>query len=73
MIVRDKITPPPDAVSMEIVFSGSGNPEDDHDIVGVTWRDKNGHIVFSVGHDAEEHSKVHSGGTTKDHAHRSTF
>jgi hypothetical protein len=41
---------PEGCVKYRITFRGTGNPDDDHEIRGIEFLDKNNRMLFSIGH-----------------------
>ena len=41
---------PPGAVFVRYTFRGTGNPDDDHEILGVSYYNALGQLMMSVGH-----------------------
>ena len=48
MIVREQFKMLADRF-IEIDYSGSGNPAEEHDIVGITIRDRDGNKLMTIG------------------------
>lgn len=53
MIVKEKIAPKY-LKAIKVVYEGSGNPADDHKIVGIELLDAEGHVRMIVGQSPED-------------------
>jgi len=49
MIVKEPHFIPKSAHTYAVFFKGSGNPADDHEIVGVAFYDIDGELILGVG------------------------
>jgi hypothetical protein len=44
---------PHGAVAYQLMLRGSGSPEDDHDILGITFLGQDGNVLFVIGEGAK--------------------
>jgi hypothetical protein len=60
MVVKETKTLPQGTVKYNLFFKGSGDPNEEHEIMRVEFLDKDDQVIFGVGHEQEPGGRDYS-------------